>query len=63
MLSYILIWLLNSGVCLINLDLVLTAEKSIRKEVIMKQKTNTADNSAEDLNQGGTSLDKVSLVA
>jgi hypothetical protein len=63
MLSYILIWFLNSGVCLINLDLVLTAEKSIRKEVIMKQKTNTADNSAEDLNQGGASLDKVSLVA
>jgi hypothetical protein len=55
MLSYILIWLLNSG--------VLTAEKSIRKEVIMKQKTNTADNSAEDLSQGGASLDKVSLVA
>jgi hypothetical protein len=62
MFSYFLIWLLNSGVFLINLDLVITAEKP-RKEVTMKQTTNTTHNSAKDLSQGIGSKDKVSLVA
>lgn len=46
-----------------NLDLVITAEQQTRKEVTMKQTTNTIHNSAEDLNQDVAGQDKVSLVA